>query len=286
MSIARLLPTIDAAQSAIDRNLQLPPDRNGRIATITDSTSGISYGFMLSTYDSIFDEFVEIAIKHRVLEIGAAYGSPYLLRSLESPTPLNYTAVDMIGDQLCILARRIVNEYPNHINDITLIEGQFPNTDLMTLLGDGYDAILATFVLHFLDEDILIDAIRCIYRLLKPGGKLFARMTTPYVNVWKRTFIDEMSEKIAKFLVGNHQRPYPGFAANVPECIDVDKVSSVYPEMLSFNHMFLFDVDVTRIMFETERFYIEKCEYQPVSDSLFGYDGRERLVLIAVKPAN
>jgi len=284
--IANRLNPIDSAQLAFDRNLKLPTDRNGRIATITERTRDISYGFMISTYDPVFDEFVQIANKgYRVLEIGAAYGSPYLLKVLESTTPIDYTAVDLIGDQLRILARRVNEQFPAHLDDIKLIEGEFPNSDLIEMLDDeGYDAILITCVLHFLDETRLVNAIQSIYRLLKPGGKLFARMITPYAGVWKRTFVDEMSNKIDKYLNNqDHCRPYPGFVAKVAEYFDVDKVSADYPELLKFEQMFLFNVDLTKIMFETEKFTIEKCEYEASTNEIFKLDGRERLVLVAVK---
>ncbi len=140
----------------------------------------------------------------------------------------------------------------------------------------------------------MVAAFETVYRLLKSGAKLFARMGTPYGGLWTRECMQQWADEIRVYLnestMNKHsRRPYPVQITNVRETIDMQKLANVNsPEsetLLSSNcTFFLFDADVTKLMLESCNFIVEKCEYESMKSSPFENDGRERLIVIARNP--
>jgi hypothetical protein len=68
------------------------------------------------------------------------------MRALERGAK-NYTAVDVIGDQLRILAKRVRDNEAitgDRLSALRLIDGAFPDTNVVEELDSDYDAIIAT----------------------------------------------------------------------------------------------------------------------------------------------
>jgi SAM-dependent methyltransferase len=291
-SSTKLCPS-KAAEEAKERNLQMPVASGGRIPTLTDA-DGTKYGAMTDTFEEQLKGFVEIASRAdaNVLEIGAAYGTPYLKRAFQSETTANYTAADLLGNQLRILARMVEETYPTKFkSNLSLVVGAFPQKEVVDALQEGgYDAILASSVFHFLTEEQLVEAVRQVYRLLKPGGKFFAKMLTPYTGLHDPDYIQKIEKDIKDFT--DHfelrKRPYPYFVENMIATFKTSMDEKIKNEMgLNQKHIFLFTKEVTELLMKTEGFSIEKCCYSPqlvTSPSVLQLDGRESLVLVAQKP--
>jgi hypothetical protein len=84
--MSKLCP-YEAAEEAVKRNLQKPPSVNGRHQTLADADNN-HYGAMSEFSEPDLHEFIEIASRSdaKVLEIGAAYGTPYLVEAFKVGT--------------------------------------------------------------------------------------------------------------------------------------------------------------------------------------------------------
>jgi hypothetical protein len=111
--------------------------------------------------------------------------------------------------------------------------------------------------------------------LLKPGGKLFARMGTLYNGKIHPDVKENLVKEIKKF-IEYRTRPVPGF---IPGTIAFAKDPSDENPMNYKNPMnkFVFDKDVTKILLESDGFKIELCGYNYA-------DLSKRLLVIARKP--
>uniref|UniRef100_A0A914W786 Methyltransferase type 12 domain-containing protein n=1 Tax=Plectus sambesii TaxID=2011161 RepID=A0A914W786_9BILA len=278
-----------AVEEARERNLQLPEEKNGRTVTLTGD-DGKQYGRMNSELAEEFHEYMEIASRAdaNVLEIGAAYGTPYLMETFKKESMGHYTACELVGDQLRILATKIEELDPSKLSNLTLIEGPFPHKEVVDhLQEDGYDAILALHVFHFLTEEEVVEAFKQVHRLLKPGGKLFAKMLTPYNGIMRPEVVQKAMEEVQNYLV-HRTRPLPGFIENFRDRSRIrESVTDDLLEELGITtdmHGFQFDRDATKIFLESERFLVEICDYSPLNLPPFKLDGREILTIIAQNP--
>jgi SAM-dependent methyltransferase len=248
---------------------------------------------MTNTFEEQLKGFAEIASRAdaNVLEIGAAYGTPYLKRAFESETTANYTATDLVGDQLRILARMVEETYPTKFkSNLSLVVGAFPQKEVIDALQvEGYDAILASSVFHFFTEEQLVESIRQVYRLLKPGGKFFAKLFTPYNGLLEPESIQKI-EKVMKDFTDHFElrkRPYPYFVEDMRTIVKTSMQENVTKQRGLKAHAFISTKEVTELLMKTEGFSIEKCCYSPVlvtERSIIQLDGRENLVLVAQKP--
>jgi hypothetical protein len=116
--------------------------------------------------------------------------------------------------------------------------------------------------------------------LLKPGGKLFARMAGTLNTDKIRPDAKEKLEKEIKHFIEHRTRPVPGYIPNTRAIVaDPSDENPKNNGNLSTKHKFVFDKDVTQILLESDGFKIELCEYNLA-------DTRKRLLLIAQKPHN
>lgn len=277
-----------AAQEAKERNLHIPDVALGRIATLA-AADGKQYGNMAVETDKEFEEFLEIASRAdaKVLEIGAAFGSPFLMKAFEHDTPAEYTGLDIVPDQLKILARRIEELYPSKLSRLTLIGGGFPGKEVINQLQEGgYDAILASRVFHFFTEEQMVEAFRQVNRLLKPGGKLFLKVGSPYNNVIDPAYREKTENDVKSFL--NSADPsklhIPGFFENLGairnKSIDENTLKNLG---FSERHVFFCDKEIVKFFMQSSGLKIEICDYSPVLSYPFKCDGREYVVAIAQK---
>ncbi len=195
-------PTL-AAKDAIMQNLDMPtPHSDGRYNTLNER------GAMSPNISALEEKFIEIARQpnSKVVEIGTAYGK-VCLKALEQGAN-HYVANDVDPKHLQILARRVFEQMPTKLDTaLTLVIGSFPDTELLAALqpDQSYDAILASNVLHFLTEPEVRIAFTALRRLLKPGGKLFASMITPYFGFFKAEMRAEISRQVNEFIGSNNK---------------------------------------------------------------------------------
>jgi len=196
--MAALLDIDEAAKEASSLNLELPNSTDGK----RFNTMNLN-GFMYSTITENDQKFIDLASKPkmRVLEIGCAYGHVCLAALNLGAT--DFTAVDMEQDHLKILASLVKKQHPEMAKNVKLIVGTFPNPDLLDLLagfGEKFDAILARNIFHFLHENQIQTAFDETYKLLKPGGKFFATILSPYAQNFKKDFRHAYDQQLKEFL--------------------------------------------------------------------------------------
>ena len=170
-SIAFEIDSKTAAAQAVEENLKLPKqETDERVQTLNKK------GAMSPRLDQISREFVSLAAKPniKVLEIGAAYGLACIeALKLEAQ---DYTVNDLDPRHLKILALQVKQLDEKYLSKIHLISGEFPGTLKFT---KEYDAILIARVLHFMKPDEVIRTLEQAYKILKPGGRIYAVMLSP-----------------------------------------------------------------------------------------------------------
>lgn len=128
----------------------------------------------LTSYGDKFLEFCEIT-DGPVLDIGAAFGTA-TIRALEKGAFV--IANDIDPRHLKVIQEKATSK---NLSRLKLIQASFPYIDLE---DNSLSAILMSQVLHFLphNETDLIAAK--MFSLLKPGGKAFITVATPYVSMF------------------------------------------------------------------------------------------------------
>lgn len=258
------------ALEAIQKNLTPPKaDPDGRMQTLNNK------GSMSPALDQISQAFVNFASTPgiRVLEIGAAYGLACEEALAKGCT--SYTANDMDETHLKILARRIHEKTPSHLTHLKLISGEFPNAHIT---GE-YDAILIARVLHFMNPEEVTRTLKAALNLLKPGGKIYAVMLSPYVKGFA-PFIPVFEKRIQE----NH--PFPGYVEDLEVYTDRNVVPENKLETLTKEPFLFFNTVTARTLFERAGFEMETCIDMPLAypSAIWQLDGRENVGVIARKP--
>jgi SAM-dependent methyltransferase len=262
-----------AADDSVAQGLKMPsPDPDGRIQTMNKK------GAMSPELDQISQEFVEFAAKPemRVLEIGAGYGLA-CTRALELGSK-DYTANDLDLRHLKLLAFNVKKANPDFLNNIHLLAGSF--VDLTDVKDNYYDAILIARVLHFMNPVELEIFLQKSFKILKPGGRIYAVMLSPYVRGYA-SFIPEFERRIK---AGEEN---PGYVKNLLEFAD----TSIIPESALKNAdkpFFFFNTVTARKYFEKSGFIVEKAIEMPLAykSKIWQLDGRENIGIVVYKPIN
>lgn len=135
-------------------------------------------GFMFKVLDDYAREFIQLAGEtgQPVLEVGCAFGN-VTIPALQAGGRV--TACDMEQQHLEIL----VENTPAALREnLDCIRGQLPYLDM----PDGeFGAILCSRVLHFLDGSAIDASVRKMRSWLKPGGRLYIVIDTPY-GIWRK----------------------------------------------------------------------------------------------------
>lgn len=182
--------------------LSLPkPLLDGRIQTLNNK------GAMSPKKDWITEHFIDYASSNsrKVLEIGPSYGLVSVIESFKSGNQ-DYTVVDLEKRHLGILALEIKNKYPQFSSYIKFAVGEYPND--INLPDEEFDAILISRVLHFFSPYEIEKTFADFYRILKPGGKVYAMAITPYVKRFA-SFIPEYEKNF------DNGVDYPGFVESL-----------------------------------------------------------------------
>jgi len=135
-------------------------------------------GFMFKVLDDYAKEFIGFAggATGPVLEIGCAFGN-VTIPALEAGGLV--TACDLDEQHLDILTGKT----PPELRDrLTCVQGQLPYVEFQ---ASSFDAILCSRVLHFLDGSAVDASVRKMHSWLKPGGRLYLIIDTPY-GIWRK----------------------------------------------------------------------------------------------------
>jgi SAM-dependent methyltransferase len=215
-------------------------------------------------YTKLFLTYLDDIQEAKILEIGAAFGIA-TIPALEKGATV--TAVDLDEKHLEILQ----NSTPAPLKErLNIVMGHFPNT--LDFPDSCFDAVLASQVFHYLKGEEIEAGLQKIRKWLKPGGKLFVTMGTPYVKTIQR-FIPIFEER------KRQGDDWPGLFSLKEYCDDIECVKD-NPEIINFA-----DKDILSHALLNAGFVIEKIEEfsrQDFSEEL-KFSGKECVGSIAIK---
>ncbi|MFW2403725.1 MAG: class I SAM-dependent methyltransferase [Gammaproteobacteria bacterium] len=227
-----------------------------------------STGFMFKVLDEYAQDFIEYAgqIDDPVLEIGCAFGN-VTIPALEAGGQV--TACDLEQQHLDILADKTPPELSSRLQ---CVQGQLPYVDFPQA---QFGAVLCSRVLHFLDGSAIDASVRKMYSWVKPGGRLYLIIDTPY-GIWR---------KLIPIFEAKKERGdrWPGLMIgleNYLPFVPADRSLEGPP------FMNLLDPDIlTRVCTEAG-FEVERAGFIDRSDfgGLGRMDGRENAGIIAHRP--
>jgi len=176
-------------------------------------------GWMTLALDEVSTEFTRFAgsIDAEVLDVGCAYGIA-TLAALERGARV--CACDIERRHLDVLARRVD---PDVRERVRFIEGSLPDCDFAP---GSFGAVLASRVLHFLSGADVAQTVRKMHTWLKPGGRLFLVVDSPYTGPW-RTLSDDYERRKA---AGD---AWPGFVANYAQFLPTGQDPSQHPRFIN-----------------------------------------------------
>lgn len=157
-------------------------------------------GFMLEALDEYARDFIRFsaATSGEVLDIGCAYGVA-TIAALEAGARV--CACDMEPKHLELVRDRTPPALRERLRTVpgTLPDVQFPPL--------GFDAILASRVLHFLEGVDVARTLASMHAWLRPGGQLYVVADTPYMPQWSAIVPAYEAAKA-------RGEPWPGYIAN------------------------------------------------------------------------
>jgi SAM-dependent methyltransferase len=211
------------------------PLRDGRIKTLNNR------GFTTHSPDPLSCRFIRFAATcgAEALDFGCAYGVA-TIPALEAGARV--CACDMDPQHLAILERLVG---ATHRGRVSFSCGTAPDVDFEE---QRFGAILSSRVFHFLDGAAVDATIAKMYRWLRPGGKLFLVVDTPYAGVLKQCVPDYLKRK-------EHGERWPGFIADY---------SSYMPrgsKKIDPAHINLMDPDILSDACQRVGFAIEHAEF-------------------------
>jgi SAM-dependent methyltransferase len=219
----------------------------------------------LTDYSEEFVTFAPLA-PGPVLDIGAAFGVASLpALELGAEVIIN----DMAQEHLDQIAAKMPEVFKERVH---YHQGRAP--DELSFADESLGAIHASQVFHFLKGAEIEKLFELMFRWLKPNGKIFIIISSPYINILKN------------FLPLYEQRKregvrWPGEVENLKE-FTTHPVADDNPPFFNF-----IDDSVLRQTALDVGFVIEKLTLFDRDDlpDHIKYDGRENVGLIARKPA-
>lgn len=214
--------------------------------------------------DRLTESFVDYAAvcKAPVLDIGAGVGTAAIAALEKGATVI---ASDISASHLALLKQRV----PGYcLERLTLVLESFPAETERPIAGLG--AVLLARVLHFLTGPQIIKGLSQVYNWLRPGGKVFISISTPYQNAFQ-PLIPYYEERLQK------GETWPGFFSDLRDYdIDIDTMPT---------QMHLFTPPVINRALTQIGFKIESSDYYPdrYFPALARLDGRETILVIAIK---
>jgi SAM-dependent methyltransferase len=143
-------------------------------------------GYMTTQLDDFSKKFIQLCNERKqerlkVLEIGAAYG---VVSLAAIQTGAYVFANDLSPEHLQIIhsqAENLANK--NQADKLITLPGRFPEE--LEFEDNFFDAVLICRVLHFFTGEQIKLALGAIKKWLKPGGKIFIVVETPFLSNWK-----------------------------------------------------------------------------------------------------
>ena len=223
-------------------------------------------GFMLEALDEYAEAFARTAAAGdgESLDIGCAYGVA-TLAALER------------GARVCACDME-----PQHLS---VLEGQVPaarRARLRTVVGvlpgvsfpaGSFDAILASRVIHFLGGDDVRLALAAMYDWLKPGGRLYLVVDTPYMPSWSSALPAYEAARLA----GD---PWPGFIADLERAVSRPPGSKPGPPFLN-----ILDPDILARECRRAGLHVERTSFFGMQRLGAESSGREHAGCVALKRA-
>jgi SAM-dependent methyltransferase len=177
----------------------------GLIPTLNDT------GFMTDALDAYSARFAADAgtLEAEVLDIGCAYGVATLAALAAGA---RVCAADIEPGHLTVLEARVP---PAQRNRLRTVVAKMPEADFPE---QGFGAILAARVLHFLDGAQIEQVVGKMFRWLLPGGRVYLVADSPYVGPWYKAWPQYEERK-------RQGDPWPGFiedySAYLPPSVEV-----------------------------------------------------------------
>jgi SAM-dependent methyltransferase len=233
----------------------------GRIPTLNQR------GFTTDFLDPLSERFSEYAaeIDSEVLDIGCAYGVA-VKRVLAAGGRV--CACDMDERHLDVLSNAV-----DPVGKLRLrcVAGILPHVDFEKC---SFGAILCSRVLHFLEGGDVQLSVSKMHRWLRPGGKVFLIVDTPYSGASAYKVIPEYERKKAL------NDPWPGFMPDFEKYMPAD--SNVKFDT-SFIH--LMDPDTLARVCEQAGFTVENKGFMARIANLSRADAmrRDHATVVAVK---
>lgn len=147
-------------------------------------------GYMKIDLDEFSKEFINYAAstKDYVLELGCAYG--FVVQNvLENNGKI--IACDLSSEHLEIL---ITGSPKEKLNNLYVYPGSFP--DEIEIPNESLGAVLTSRMFHFLNGEKIENGLKKIYSWLKPGGKLFFIVVSPYNVAIKEGFLPIYQQRV------------------------------------------------------------------------------------------
>ncbi len=250
-----------------------PPQKDGSYQSLNKRGSAIAQ------LNIITEEFTEYASKgeKRVLQLDATFGH-ITLKALKRGIH-DFVATDSDKRHLAIIAKRL-KEKPclKENKSLKLFHGSFPDS-FKDFEDNSFDAVLLNRVIHFFTPTQTTHTLKEVFRILKPGGRVFIVAITPYVKRFE-TFIPLYKQRLLL-----NQR-YPGYVRNLkffanPEVTSPKQMAQMHDKPFMF-----FDAQLMHRVLSESGLIVEKAIEFPLTfkSSIWGLDGRELVGAIAKKP--
>ncbi len=208
-----------------------------------------------------FIEFCHNNPDARVLDVGAGYGS---ISRTALEEGVHVISNDLSTGQLLLSRSKVA---PNDRKRLLLNNQRFPDLDIPP---HSIDAIILHRIIHFLPGEEIERALVKMKSWLKPGGKIFIVVMTPYHNGFSDWFLPEYQRKYQEGL------KWPG---------DHLEVAKALPEQAYGlpKELHVMEAKVLSKVLKNNGYKIEKSDF--ISMKRFGMepnrDGREALGMIA-----
>lgn len=201
-------------------------------------------GWMTESLDAISQAFADYAagIPDESLDLGCAYGVATLPALAGGGRVL---ACDMEARHLEILSQRVPADQRSRLRTQV---GVMPEVDFP---ADRFGAILCARALHFLKGgDIGLTVLR-MHRWLKPGGRVFLVVDSPYVGPWYQQAPEYERRKAAGC-------PWPGFVENYRALLPASANPANHPSFIN-----PLDPDILRRVVSAAGFEVLECRWLP-----------------------
>jgi SAM-dependent methyltransferase len=205
-------------------------------------------GYMLSQPEEFNQAFIDFASQADgpLLDIGAAYGIA-TLAALEKGA---YVIANDIDERHLVILKS--KAPPQHLNRLEFKLGHVPDT--IDFSSNSLAGVLASRVLNFLFPEQLEEAIRKIFKWLKPSGRFFILGATPAMQTFSEFYPIYKKRK-------REGQPWPSFIQDLHRWVPKEEAQNLP------NHIILFEEEFLVNLLKNTGFIIHKVGYSSVSSS-------------------